>query len=176
VRSESFLTGSFATSPPDHVRAVRAVRAAGAAGAVLAPFGVLRLATPFPPDPALPERQRREYAALNALPRVWRAVAGEAAAMEASLAQAGAAGPLGTRPLLVVSSTEGAPSAAAAAKGLALQADLATPSSDSAHLIVPGATHAGLAHDPERARSTSAAVLRVVEAVRTGAAVGPAPR
>jgi major membrane immunogen (membrane-anchored lipoprotein) len=47
-----------------------------------------------------------------------------------------------------------------------LQNDLAALSTNSTHLVVEGATHSSLQFDQEDAQLTSAAIGRVVEAVR----------
>jgi hypothetical protein len=96
----------------------------------------------------------------------------------AEVAQGAHAGGLGTRPLVVLSSTAGARSAAEAATKLAMDAEMVALSADGQHVVVERATHLGLALDPEHERATSAAIRRVVEAARRAApgAVDPAAR
>ena len=74
---------------------------------------------------------------------------------------------------MVLSSTAGARSAAEAATKLAMDAEMAALSADGQHVVVEGATHLGLALEPEHARATSAAIRRVVEAARTGQPLTP---
>jgi pimeloyl-ACP methyl ester carboxylesterase len=145
----------------------------------LAPFGVVRLLLPqaLAADLAeFPSPSREAIGALNALPGKWLAMQQEVAALPSSMAEVGAgarAGALGTRPLVVVSSTVGAASPEAAAIKQALDGEMATLSSDSAHVVVAGATHLGLALNPTHARATSDAIRWVVDAVRTGRPVAP---
>jgi hypothetical protein len=49
-----------------------------------------------------------------------------------------------------------------------LQTELAALSTNSVHVTMNGATHASLTFNPQHARATSAAILDVVEAARTG--------
>jgi hypothetical protein len=76
----------------------------------------------------------------------------------------------------VPSSTAGARSAAGAAIKRATDAGTVALSADGQHVAVEGATHQGLALGPEHARSTSAAIRRVVEAARTGQPLVPQGR
>ena len=77
-----------------------------------------------------------------------------------------ATGDLGRLPLAVVSAGAGA-----SPSWQALQADLATLSSNSLHLVVEGATHGSLVINPDDAHVTSSAILQVLEAAQTGAPV-----
>jgi pimeloyl-ACP methyl ester carboxylesterase len=72
-----------------------------------------------------------------------------------------------TKPLLVLTAGSGS-----AAGWTEKQDALATLSTDSAHRVVDGATHASLILDEEDATSTTQAILDVVSAVRTSAPLG----
>jgi pimeloyl-ACP methyl ester carboxylesterase len=148
----------------------------------LAPFGIVRLLLPRALASELarvPSPAREAIGARNAVPGQWQAMEAEVAALEASMAevaqaaQGAQAGGLGTRPLVVLSSTVGAHTAEAAAIKLAMDAELAALSADGQHVVVEGATHLGLALNPEHARATSAAIRRVVEAARAGQPLTP---
>ena len=145
----------------------------------LAPVGIVRLLLPraLARDLArVPAPAREAIGARNAVPGQWQAMEAEVAALPASMAevaQGAHAGGLGTRPLVVLSSTVGARSAAEAATKLAMDAEVAALSADGQHVVVEGATHLGLALEPEHARATSAAIRRVVEAARTGQPLTP---
>ena len=145
----------------------------------LAPVGIVRLLLPraLARDLArVPAPAREAIGARNAVPGQWHAMEAEVAALPASMAevaQGAPAGGLGTRPLVVLSSTVGARSAAEAATKLAMDAEVAALSADGRHVVVEGATHVGLALEPEHARATSAAIRRVVEAARTGQPLPP---
>jgi pimeloyl-ACP methyl ester carboxylesterase len=148
----------------------------------LAPLGIVRLLLPraLARDLArVPAPVREAIGARNAVPGQWQAMEAEVAALPASMAevaqvtQGAHAGGLGTRPLVVLSSTAGARSAAEAATKLAMDAEMAALSADGRHVVVEGATHLGLALEPEHARATSAAIRRVVESVRTGQPLPP---
>jgi pimeloyl-ACP methyl ester carboxylesterase len=112
----------------------------------------------------LPPQQKAETKAFWSSPRRWDSLRLEAAMRPATDAQIRALGDLGNLPLAVVTAGEGS-----SPIWLALQADLASLSSNSVHNVVAGATHASLVIDPEVARVTSSAILQVVEAARTGA-------
>lgn len=79
----------------------------------------------------------------------------------ASIRAAAALRDLAGKPLVVVTAGVGHDAAWSAA-----QDRLAALSTDSAHLVVDGATHAGLVGDPDHAAVTTRAILEVVYAVR----------
>ncbi len=81
---------------------------------------------------------------------------------------------MAARPLLgALSSTEGASSEADARVKLAMDAGIASLSSNGVHVVVDGATHTGLALNPEHARLTAEHVLRVVRLVHHGQSLTP---
>jgi len=64
--------------------------------------------------------------------------------------------------------TRASPEILFAALTSALQADLATLSANQTHQTIEEASHASLAFNPQHAQVVSAAILQVVDAVRTG--------
>jgi hypothetical protein len=112
----------------------------------------------------LPARQRAEMAAFLVSPEQLATMLAELAAFEMAADQTRGAGSLGTRPLLVL--TAGTESSA---DWRTLQAELPALSSKSIQQIVGQATHLSLLKTQEDAHATSAAILRVVEAARSGA-------
>jgi hypothetical protein len=69
---------------------------------------------------------------------------------------------------MVISSTEGAGSPRDIDIRRAMSAELVALSSNSGEVVVDGATHTGLAVNPDHARVTSQAIRQVLDAVRTG--------
>jgi pimeloyl-ACP methyl ester carboxylesterase len=142
---------------------------------ILAGLGAMRLGliTPFPVDADLPAQQREEIAALTASTAAMAAIAAELRAFPATAAQVRVAGDLDDRPLAVLTAGSGyatqPPDVAVPARQAwaELQADLATLSSNRVHRTVAGATHESLVYSQRDARATVAAILQVVEAVRT---------
>jgi pimeloyl-ACP methyl ester carboxylesterase len=104
----------------------------------------------------------------RSVPAYWQALGSEVGALEATQAQVAQVGGLGARPLLVLSSTEGAPSPAAARIKHDMDDELAALSTNGQHQVVDGATHQGLVTNPVYAAITSQAIREVVEAVRSG--------
>jgi pimeloyl-ACP methyl ester carboxylesterase len=114
----------------------------------------------------LPARQRAEMTAFMATPEHLTATLAEYAAWAAITDQTRSATSLGAHPLIVV--TAGAQSDPDART---LQAELAALSSNSLQQIVGEATHLSLLNTEEDAHATSAAILQMVEAARSGAAL-----
>jgi pimeloyl-ACP methyl ester carboxylesterase len=141
----------------------------------LAPFGALRLIIPAAIGAelsAFPARTREEITALDSTGAQWSAFAAEMDALGDSMTQVARTGDLGTRPLVVLSSTRGAAKSVAEAEiKLQLDAEIAALSLNSRHVVVEGATHAGLASNPEHAQITAAAIVRVLDAARAGQSV-----
>jgi pimeloyl-ACP methyl ester carboxylesterase len=111
----------------------------------------------------LPPRQHDEIAAFSSSPRHWDSQVAERLFWPDTLGQVAATGDLGDLPLAVITAGTGS-----SPEWLALQDDLATLSTNSVHLTVDEATHGSLVMNPEHARQTSAAIVQIVEAVRTG--------
>jgi pimeloyl-ACP methyl ester carboxylesterase len=137
---------------------------------ILGRVGVARGINLLVPDLRdLPLAQRTTVTALNVSTRSLDTIAAELGAIAPSLAQANAARDLGTTPLLVLSA-EATYVNNPQAQGVweALQQDLTTLSSNSVHQTVPNTTHESLVYSQAGARTTTAAILRVVVAARSG--------
>jgi pimeloyl-ACP methyl ester carboxylesterase len=115
-----------------------------------------------------PSAEREAFVANYATAGYWRTFGAEARGLEASMTQVEQAGGLGDRPLIVLSTPEGAPSADAARTKQALEDEMAALSTDSRQQVVEGASHMGLATHREHASITSLAIRTVVDAVRSG--------
>jgi pimeloyl-ACP methyl ester carboxylesterase len=133
----------------------------------LARLGIFRLGLiPIPSsDPDLPPRQFEELRAYFNSSKYMSLLRAVNASFPTMLAQVRGTGSLGAKPLAVIVGTG---SENATGVQFSLQQDLTTLSSNSALFKVEGATHSGLADRREHALQTSAIILRVVEAVRTG--------
>jgi hypothetical protein len=147
---------------------------------LLARIGLTRFNAFFPADPDLPAQQQTEVMALNASVKSTTAIAAELRAIAATTEQVRGAGDLGDMPLVVLTAGDGpyrqfSPELAAPATQVwaELQDDLVTLSSNSVHLTITGATHEYLVYKQSDSRATSAAILRVVEAVRTNTRLTP---
>jgi hypothetical protein len=114
----------------------------------------------------LPAGQRAEMTAFLATPEHLAATLAEYAAWAATTNQTRSATSLGARPLIVL--TAGAQNDPDART---LQAELPVLSPKSVQQIVGQATHLSLLNAEEDAHATSAAILQVVEAARSGAAL-----
>jgi pimeloyl-ACP methyl ester carboxylesterase len=139
---------------------------------LLARFGLWRLIpNPFTTPPAgLSPQQAAQWQAIYNTTKFWDAVEAESSAILDTMRQVRQAGNLGNLPLLVLSAGE---NAGADGQWAVYQDELVTLSAGSAHRVVGGAGHAALWFDPEYSRVSSAAILQVVEAVRTGAQLNP---
>jgi pimeloyl-ACP methyl ester carboxylesterase len=84
-----------------------------------------------------------------------------------SASEAGALTTLGGKPLIVLTAEQGN-----APGWMPHQEAMATLSNNSRHEVVPGSTHQSLMDDPAHAAVVSAAIVDVVEAVRTGLPLG----
>ena len=117
----------------------------------------------------LPPRQAAELMALALTPRSL-ATAGAALRVWDSHTRPfiNQAATLGDLPLVVLSVTE---QPRMSQQLTALQAELPALSTNSQHLTVQGAYHEGLVAQPEHAQVVTDAILRVVQAARTGAAL-----
>lgn len=121
----------------------------------------------------LPAQQAAQMRTLVASPEFWVGVGAEAAAWEESTnPQVRRARSLGDMPLAVL--TASGTVAFDPVHG-ELQAEFAALSSNSAHRVVDGADHGSIVMSPEYARVVADYVCRVVEAVRTGRALGLLP-
>jgi pimeloyl-ACP methyl ester carboxylesterase len=116
---------------------------------------------------SLPAQSRDEARATSGSADYVRSVVEEYAEGSSSADEAAALDDLGDRPLVVLTATEGHD-----ATWRRDQDRMAELSTNSAHRVVDGATHAGLIVEEEYAAATSRAVRDVVEAVRSSASLG----
>lgn len=113
----------------------------------------------------LPAASRDEARSSAATAKEMSSFIDEYAVAGRSARQAGALEDLGDLPLVVLTADRGN-----AAGWEEAQDELATLSTNSRHLVVPGATHASLVEDEEHAAAVGSAILDVVELVRQDAA------
>jgi pimeloyl-ACP methyl ester carboxylesterase len=142
--------------PENYVRARRLF----AVAPILARLGVIRVFALLPVPAELPAPQRAQVEAFNPSTRQVSTTAAEFRATTETTDQVRDAGSLGDKPLAVVSAGKQSPA------WLELQGELAALAPNSIHSVVEGATHVSLLYDPDHARETSAAIVRVVEAAR----------
>jgi pimeloyl-ACP methyl ester carboxylesterase len=128
-------------------------------------LGLFRLITFIPVDSGLPVQQQGELAAYYASTKFADRILSVYRQFPNLLAQARSVRALNNVPLMVII---GSASENSTGIPYELQRDLLTLSSNSQERVVTAATHMSLAHDPGHARQTSAAILEVVKAVRTG--------
>ena len=124
-------------------------------------LGVIRLTNFFPAHPDLPQQQRAQVEAFNSSTQHLVTTTAEFRATPETAAQVRGTQSLGDKPLAIISAGEQPPG------WLEMQEELAALSSDSTHRIVEGATHESLLYERRDARVSSAAIVQVVEAVRT---------
>jgi pimeloyl-ACP methyl ester carboxylesterase len=114
----------------------------------------------------LPPAARAQLRKSGATARAARSLRDETSQVLGTLEAAQRLKTLGDTPLVVVSASKGSLPGWAAA-----QEDLARLSTNSSHRVVPSATHADLVDVEAAARHSSAAILDVVEAVRSNTPV-----
>ena len=112
---------------------------------------------------SLPALQKAQVKSFWSRPGYFESQRREALASAEIFSQAQRLGGLGDLPLMVISRGKGAPP-----EWAELQEELSALSSNSAHVTVPGATHASLIFNPQHARAVSTAILKVVEAAKAG--------
>jgi pimeloyl-ACP methyl ester carboxylesterase len=126
---------------------------------LLARLGLMRLyATDGFDFGDLPARQKAELIAEWSAPKHWEGEVPNLGNLQAFFEEAQSLGDLGDLPLAVISAGENT-----AAGWDELQDDLASLSTNSFHETIEGASHASLAFNPEHARATSQAILRLLE-------------
>jgi pimeloyl-ACP methyl ester carboxylesterase len=135
---------------------------------VLYRLGILRLINYNTVNPALPPQQGPEHKAMADTTRFVDTVALEFNASAATSVQVLAAGTLVDMPLFVLSASEHGTPPETEQIWQELQLELATLSTNSVHQIVQGADHISLLIEEEDAQVTTAAILAVIEAIRTG--------
>jgi pimeloyl-ACP methyl ester carboxylesterase len=156
--------------PPEaHAQAAADINLMNAAP-LMARLGIFRL---IGIKPSLPEPQNSYAQAIYASNALWDSLRVDAETLALSDAQVEATGSLGDRPLVIVSATNGwvdpnGPADESRRIFNAMQQELLTLSTNSAQVVVEGASHASLVMEQAHAAQTSAAIVQVVEAVRTG--------
>ena len=137
---------------------------------VLGRFGVFRLGLipSYSPDPDLPPRQRAELQAFFNSVTSLQTIRDVDSAFSGALDQVRTAGGIGAKPLVIVLGSRGDGAIPALHPLFGRQARL---SANSRTQVVSGATHAGLVDNHTSAVQTSAAILDVVDSVRTGKAI-----
>ena len=136
-------------------------KAAGVLGPLVALTGIPRVFNLYPSNPELPALQREQSLSLYYTTPHQVAMFEEMGTIPESQEKARGTGTLGERPLMVVSAADHD------AKTGALQEELTSLSSNSTQRVVEGSTHLSLVVDRDHASQTSAAILEVVEAVRS---------
>jgi len=136
--------------------------------ALLAPFGVLRLVGLFQPPTGLPEPQKQELLASFSSQKDWAAQKAELQATPDTDAQVLAAQTLGSRPVYVLTATDHNAPPELEQQWQAWQSGYTALSTNSAQRVVEGATHNSLVFSPTDSKITAAAILQVVDSVRTG--------
>lgn len=133
---------------------------------VLARLGVFRLVAEAPEG--LPPSARAAYAAHYASSRLWDSMYEEQLkALPITDEQVRRTGKLGERPLMIVNASK--PDDETRRTYNDMQIELLALSGNSARYVVEGATHGSLVFKQHDASETSMQILRVVEAIRTGA-------
>jgi pimeloyl-ACP methyl ester carboxylesterase len=134
---------------------------------LLARLGIFRLGLipSFSSDPDLPLRQGMEMQAFFNSVKSWETIRAVDASFSVALDQVRNAGGLGSKPLAIVLGSKGDGAIEQLRDLFIQQAALST---NSLTLVIDGATHAGLVDNQNYALQTSAAILKVVEAARTG--------
>jgi pimeloyl-ACP methyl ester carboxylesterase len=152
-------------------------------GSMVAPLGMLRLFNFFPLNPDLPARQSAEFKAFSDSTKYANANVDEFNSIPELNNQVKSGGKLGAVPLAVLTATDHGYQAALAAKApqsqleqlqqqeqywQKFQVEMAALSTNSTHRIVEGSDHGSLLTRHDHAIMTSATILQVVDAARTG--------
>src|SRR5215204_6411994 len=148
------------TRSPEGQAMYEKTRRMGAVIPWLTRLGVIRLTNFYPAHPDLPSQQRAQIEAFNSSTQQVITTAEEFRATPETNSQVRSTQSLGDTPLAVVSAGEQSSS------WLEMQEELAALSPDSIHRVVEGATHESLLYDKGDSQVTSAAIHKVVEAVR----------
>jgi pimeloyl-ACP methyl ester carboxylesterase len=151
----------FTRSPEGRAMYER-IRRIGAFIPFLTRLGVIRVTNFYPAHPDLPSQQRAQIEAFNSSTQQVVTTVEEFRATPETSAQVRSMGSLGDKPLAVVSAAE------QSSDWLEMQEELTTLSPNSIHRVVEGATHESLLYDKGDSQLTSAAIEKVVKAVRTG--------
>ena len=132
----------------------------------LARLGIFRLGLipSYSSDPDLPPQHRMEVQAFFNSVKSLETIRAVDASFSVALDQVRSAGGLGSKPLAIVLGSKGDGAIEQLRDLFIQQAALST---NSLTRVIDGATHAGLVDNQNHAPQTSAAILQVVEAVRT---------
>jgi len=149
----------FTRSPKERAQYEQTVRL-GAVISFLTRLGVIRLTNYYPAHPDLPSHQRAQIEAFNASTHHVATTLEEYRATPQTTAQVRRAGSLGDTPLAVITAGE------QSSVWLEMQDELAALSPNSIHRVVEGATHESLLYNKGDSQVTSAAIHKIVEAVR----------
>jgi pimeloyl-ACP methyl ester carboxylesterase len=149
------------TRSPEGRATYEQTRRMGAVIPWLTRLGVIRLTNFYPAHPDLPPQQRAQIEAFNSSTRQVVTTVEEFRAIPETSAQIRNTQSLGDKSLAVISAGEQSPD------WLEMQEELAALSPNSIHRVVEGATHESLLYDKDDSQVTSAAIERVVQAVRT---------
>ena len=133
--------------------------------------GVMRVMGLLQPASGLPTPYNEALKASFAATKDWDAQSAEFLASLATATQVRESGSLGNTLLFVLTATEHGTPPKQEQLWQGWQAELVSLSTNSVHQIVEGADHASFWRDPETAKVSIAAILEVLEAIRTGAAL-----
>ena len=134
-------------------------------------LGVMRVMGLLQPASGLPTPYNDALKASFAATKDWDAQSAEFLASLETAAQVRGAESFHDIPLFVLTATEHGTPPKQEQLWQGWQTELASLSTNSVHSVVEGADHASFWRDPETAKVSSAAILEVVEAARTGAAL-----
>ncbi len=137
----------------------------------LARLGVMRVMGLVQPDSGLPTPYGEALKASFAATKDWDAQSAEFLASLGSAIQVREFGSLGNIPVFVLSATEHGMPPNQEQLWQRWQIELASLSTNSVHRTIAGADHASFWRDPGMTKVSSAAILEVVEAARSGAAL-----
>jgi len=149
----------FTRSPKERAQYEQTVRL-GAVISFLTRLGVIRLTNYYPAHPDLPSHQRAQIEAFNASTHHVATTLEEYRATPQTTAQVRRAGSLDDTPLAVITAGE------QSSVWLEMQDELAALSPNSIHRVIEGATHESLLYNKGDSQVTSAAIHKIVEAVR----------
>jgi pimeloyl-ACP methyl ester carboxylesterase len=144
-----------------------AIRSTYALGPSLARVGLMRLLYVSVPSDLPPEAWAEARASMSTATHN-RGVRDDVVGLKAALAQAQALTTLGDRPLIVVTAAKDAHEG-----WLPLQEKMSALSTNSVHRVIQDATHTTLIEDQGDSANSIQAILDVIEAVRSGAALRP---
>jgi pimeloyl-ACP methyl ester carboxylesterase len=138
-----------------------------AAAPFVSRLGVFRLGLipSFASDPDLPPQQYKELQAFFNSTKAWETIRDVNTSFSTALNQVRQAGSLGDIPLAIVLGSKGDGGDELLSNLFTQQAALST---QSMTRVIDGATHASLVDRQEHARQTSAIILEIVEAARSG--------